>query len=211
MKEKAMEIHICNDNKIFPFLYVDNWYTPTEEKQIWRELDFYTYRSDTSVFHRAKNPAQHKDGTSKTKAWRLYLDPLYGQRNISNIMRLQPLKMQSAKMKKAIDKVGPNFRMFQMTNFDSTQINYYEDDDHYDSHVDLYMMTMFCWLHRKPKAFTGGDITFSDTNVTLKCEYNRFVMFPSYYRHAVKPIKMKEKNAAVGSGRYCIVNFYGKR
>ena len=40
-----MKIHICKDNKVFPFLYIDNWYSPEEEKLIWRELDFYTIRS----------------------------------------------------------------------------------------------------------------------------------------------------------------------
>ena len=37
-----MKIHICNDNEVFPFFYVDDWYTPEEEKLIWKELDFYT-------------------------------------------------------------------------------------------------------------------------------------------------------------------------
>ena len=211
MKEKAMKIHICNDNKVFPFLYVDNWYSPTEEKLIWRELDFYTYRQDTSVFHRAEKtnvPGRRKDGISKTKAWRFYLDPIYARRDVSNIMRLQPLKMRSIKMKKAINQAGPSFRMFEMTNMDITQINYYEDEDHYESHVDNYMMTIFCWLHRKPKGYTGGDIIFTDTNVTVKCEHNRLVMFPSFYRHEVQPIKMNDKNSVIGAGRYCIVNFY---
>ena len=37
-----MKIHIFNDNKVLPFLYVDDWYSPEEEKLIWKELDFYT-------------------------------------------------------------------------------------------------------------------------------------------------------------------------
>ena len=27
-----MKIHVCNENKVFPFLYVDDWYSPEEEK-----------------------------------------------------------------------------------------------------------------------------------------------------------------------------------
>ena len=36
------DITIVDKGKIFPFLYIDNWYTPEEERLIWKELDFYT-------------------------------------------------------------------------------------------------------------------------------------------------------------------------
>jgi len=163
----------------------------------------------TPLFHRAETttaPDKHKDGTSKTKAWRLYLDRLYVQRNTSNILSLQPIKMQSKKIQEAINKAGPNFRLFGITNSDLMLINYYENADYYESHVDNYLMTTICWFYRKPKAYTGGNITFTETGTTLECKHNRMVIFPSYYFHEVHPIKMKEKT---GWGRYAIQNFYG--
>ena len=33
---------ICNSNKEFPYLIVDNWYNKEEEKLIWKEIDFFT-------------------------------------------------------------------------------------------------------------------------------------------------------------------------
>ena len=215
-----MKIHICNDNKVFPFLYVDDWYTSEEEKLIWKELDFYTNpttmhrveniteNEETGVTMRGRAPAKNKDGTSKNKAWRIYLDSIYTRREVSHILRLQSLKMSLDEIQDAIKETGPNFRMYRMTNYDEMLINYYESGDYYESHHDKFMMTIICWLHRIPKSYTGGDFTFTDIDVNLKCNHNRMVMFPSYYHHAVYPIKMKDKNLEMGWGRYAIQNFY---
>jgi len=187
-----MKIHICNDNKVFPFLYVDDWYTPEEEKLIWKELDFYT---NPITMHRAEDDkkgsgaATDKDGTSKNKAWRLYLDATYSRREVSHILRLQPLKMSSDEIQDAIKETGPNFRMYGITNF-------------------VKMMTTICWFYHTPKSYTGGDVTFTDIDTILECNHNRMVMFPSYYFHMVHPIKMKDKNSEMGQGRYAIQDFY---
>ena len=204
-----MKIHICKDNKVFPFLYIDNWYSPEEEKLIWRELDFYTIRSPM-LFHRAeKDPATGKylDGTTKSKAHRIYIDTLYRRRDASHLLRLHPLKMASEEVQNAIKAAGPNFRVYGQTNCDTTMLNYYEDHDYYASHSDIAMMTSICWFHRKPKAYTGGNLTFKDIKFTLECKHNRLVLFPGYYFHQVDAIKMKKKKE-IGWGRYAIENFY---
>tara|TARA_Y100001947_G_C10239009_1_gene260847 strand:+ start:97 stop:777 length:681 start_codon:yes stop_codon:yes gene_type:complete len=205
-----MKIHICNDNKVFPFFYVDDFYTPEEEKLIWRELDFYTDRPNAPLFHRAeedKRTGRYRDGTAQSKGWRIYLNNLYQIQNVSHILRLQPLKIQSEEIRKAIHQTGPNFRMLQLTSFDEMVISYYENDDYYKPHIDHFMISIFCWFHRSPKAYSGGDITLTDTNTTIECKHNRMLMFPSYYPHEVHPIKME--NRKIGYGRYALINFCG--
>ena len=212
-----MKIHICNDNKVFPFLYVDDWYTPEEEKLIWKELDFYT---NPTTMHRAEDttedgtglralgPARNKDGTSMNKAWKVFLDSIYTRREVSHILRLQPLKMSSGEIRDAIKETGPNFRLYEFTNHDEMGISYYESGDYYEPHMDNFMMTTICWFHHIPKSYTEGDLTFTDIDVILECKHNRMVMFPSYYFHMVYPIKMKDKNSKMGQGRYAMQNFY---
>ena len=78
-----MKIHVCNDNKVFPFYYVDDWYTPEEEKLIWKELDFYT---NPITMHRAGDvpkeevesagiagTAKNPDGTSMAPVFTQYV------------------------------------------------------------------------------------------------------------------------------------------
>lgn len=216
MKVTKMKIHICNDDKVFPFLYADNWYTPEEEVLIWKELDFLTNpiamrRIEMDKEEQGVGPARNKDGTSMNKAWRVELDPTYLRREVSHILRLQSPKIHSNKIQDAIKETAPNFRMFGMTNFDMMSVGYYEGDDYYEPHQDLFMMTIICWFHHTPKLYTGGDFTFTDTDANLECNHNRMVMFPSYYRHAVDPIKkLNLFPAEMGWGRYAIQTFYGK-
>ena len=162
--------------------------------------------------------SRYNDRTSLTKAWRLALDGLYSgvvrgrekediELPVSHILRLQQQKLQVEEIWKAIEETGPNFRMLEIINNVSTFINYYEDNDYYDSHGDSSMMSTLTWFHRKPKAYTGGDLTFTDIDITLECKHNRIVMFPGYYFHKVSPIKMKDKNLEMGWGRYSIASF----
>ena len=199
---------------MYTFLYVDDWYTPEEEELIWKELDFYT---NPTMMHRAevtpekgKGPAKNKDGASKTRAWRVYIDPTFINPKDYHILRTQRQKLQSDEMLKAIEETGPNFRMLRITNFETMQINYYESGDYYKPHIDAFMMTIICWFYRTPKSYTGGDFTFTDRNTVLECAHNRMVIFPSYYEHAIDTINMKDENLEMGWGRYAIQNFYGK-
>ena len=39
--EQHWKVNVVNDNPTFPFLVIDNWYSPNEEKAVWKELDFF--------------------------------------------------------------------------------------------------------------------------------------------------------------------------
>ncbi len=72
-----MKINICNDNKIFPFLYVDDRYTPEEEKLIWKELDFYTNPYAMMRSEDDPNTGVFEDGNSKSRGWRIHVNEMY--------------------------------------------------------------------------------------------------------------------------------------
>ena len=206
-----MKIHVCNDNKVFPFLYVDNRYTPEEEKLIWKELDFYT---NPSALHRAEEGnkvGRYRDGTAKSNSWRIYVNSMYSEKGVpvSHILRLHSSYGElPEELRKAAFETGPPFRMFSMANCSMTYINYYENNDYYESHPDNFMISSISWFHREPKAYTGGNIIFNDIDITLECKHNRMLIFPSYYLHEVQPIKMKDQNLEMGWGRYAIQSFH---
>jgi len=222
-----MKIHLCNDNKEFPYLYVDEWYTPEEEKLIWKELDFYTNpfamcRANDEKNKRAQLEREEgkKDKGSAIEAWHFPVDNLsapitWNNREVSHILRLKLLKMDS--IEDTIKKMGTLFEPFWETNYDLHYVSYYEDGDYYKAHRDgmsdddyTHKMTTITWFHRKPKAFTGGDFKLNDIDVTIESKHNRMLMFPNYYAHEVLPLAMNNKNYLVmgGEGRYSIINLY---
>ena len=85
--EQNWKVQIIKDNPVFPFLVIDNWYTPNEEKAVWKELDFFSATPKDQI-DRAENTivARHSDGSSKSKAYRFYIEDFYNKREISPIM-----------------------------------------------------------------------------------------------------------------------------
>ena len=204
-----MKIEICNDDKCFPFLFVDDWYNSEEEELVWKELDFYT---NTYSFFRSEDDtgsASFEDGTSKAKSFRIYVDGLYTPlgRERSAIIRAMP-KVFSDEVKEAIRKTTPVHRNFLTTNRDATVVNYYEDGEDYKPHFDTSIMTVIIWFHKSPKAYDGGDFVFTDSGIKVESNHNRLVMFPCFYEHEAKPVILKDVPKLSGLGRYSIVHFY---
>ena len=72
------------------------------------------------------------------------------------------------------------------------------------------MHTALVWFYKEPKRFTGGDLTFTQSQQTVECKHNRMILFPSYYLHAVDEVSMEYKYRGKGLGRYCLTHFYNK-
>ena len=76
------EIQVIGSNSIFPFIVIDNWYTPNEEKAVWIELDHYCSTPKDNI-DRAENTvvAKDKDGNSKSRAYRFYISSVYTEKS----------------------------------------------------------------------------------------------------------------------------------
>ena len=72
---------------MIPFLVIDNWYTPNEEKAVWKELDFFSATPKDKI-DRAENTivARNEDGSSRSKAYRFYIEEFYNKRELSPII-----------------------------------------------------------------------------------------------------------------------------
>jgi len=55
--------------------------------------------------------------------------------------------------------------------------------------------------------YEGGDLIFTQSKIKVDCFYNRTVIFPSWYYHAVSEINMKEEDKDKGLGRWAITHF----
>ena len=205
-----MKFTICDEDKVFPFLIVDDFYSKEEQRLILEELMF--HKDDFKVDHKRNDDGVAKDENNKplANATRIYLDEMYGDnRQDSNILNLYT-KIISPEVKEAYRQTTPSWRLFEITNQDCSQVSYYENEGDYKEHYDKFMHTCLIWFYKEPKRFTGGDLTFTQSQQTVECKHNRMILFPSYYLHAVDEVSMEYKYRGKGLGRYCLTHFYNK-
>ena len=217
LKSQKWDIHLWNegDNYKFPFITIDNWYTPKEEELVWRELDYYVMRPKEryGIADSAEaGVARHPDGTPKSNAFRFHMWSYYTQRahhhGFSHILEFM-YKQRHPIFKNIVRKGMPEWHETYMnTNNDSTFVGYFEDGHKYDNHVDQMQFTCLIWLSKQPQAFTGGDLKIHNSNTIIEFKNNRMIFFPCYYRHEVLPVNMKKKSKDLGLGRFCITHFY---
>lgn len=207
-KEQYWKVQVIKDNPVYPFVLVDNWYTPDEEKAVWQELDFVSSvpkdkidRAETTVV--ARGP----DGASLSTAYRFYLEDYYKQRKISPILSSM-YKQKSSVFHNIIRECTPYVRSFYSSNSDSSILSYYEENDHYKPHHDTFLWTCLIWMVREPKLFDGGNFKFDEPDIEIKLKNNRMVFFPCCYLHSVSPIKFHTQPKNIGYGKYTITHFY---
>jgi len=207
--EQHWKVNVVNDNPTFPFLVIDNWYTPNEEKAVWKELDFLSTTPKDNI-DRAENTivARNLDGSSKSKAYRFYMEDFYKKSELSPILNCRYKQRTPEFHKIILDNCMPYARAFESSNGDSSLISYYENNDHYTPHHDTFLWTCLIWMVREPRVFDGGDFKLNEPDVEVKLKNNRMVMFPSCFLHSVSPVKFHTQPKEVGYGRYTITHFY---
>ena len=86
----VMKFTICNEDKVFPYLVVDNFYSRNEQKLIWEELIYHQDKDNFKIDKRksrAVGPAIDKNKNLLSNSKRIYLDSMYGDnRSKSNIL-----------------------------------------------------------------------------------------------------------------------------
>ena len=202
------DVKVVNDNPTFPFVVIDNWYTPEEEKAVWKELDFFSATPRDQIA-RAENTvvARNDDGSPKSTAYRFYINEYYKKPNISPILN-NMYKQKTLEFHNIIDKCNPYSRSFLSSNNDSSLISYYEENDHYEPHHDTFLWTCLIWMVREPRLFNGGDFKLNEPDIEVKLKNNRAVFFPCCYLHSVSPIKFHTQPKEIGYGKYTITHFY---
>lgn len=202
------------ENKNYPYLIVDDWYNKEEEKNVWKELDFY-YADNMKKMLRtettedvARIPNEKGELTALSNSFRVQLDHFYTDRGkrLSSIMKYVD-KCRRNEFHNIVRKLEPLSRLYFQTSMDSTLVSYYENNDHYHTHMDYAKFTILIWFYKQPKSFEGGDFELVDTKEKIEVKHNRLVMFPGFYQHAVSPVKTNT-NIEPGYGRTTITHFF---
>jgi len=193
-----------------PHIIIDDLFNETEVKEMWLELDFLTHTRKL-LTPQATASAVEFDATGapiyKKKNLALFLDSLYANRDISNILH-HTRKFYDPELLKKCASQHMIFNYLTTCNFDSTLVSYYEEGDHYDAHYDKCVMTFLTWLYKEPRQFTGGELVLSDYDYPIELRNNRTLIFPAFANHSVNAVKMNEGVPSMaGFGRYVISNF----
>ena len=196
---------ITNYNEPFPYIVIDDYYERTELEYIWEELNFLSHPHKLKRATKEAGGASNENGQLLKKNFHRYLDGVYTERELSNILSINRKLFQD------------NYKLFRqhphwffqnvMFNNDYTQVGYYEDNDEYGQHWDWATATSLTWLYREPKKFTGGDLFLGYEKIKVECINDRTIIFPSMIRHSVNKIQMQSEHQNKRLGRYVISQF----
>lgn len=196
-------------NEPFPLLVIEDFYDKNELQLINSELSkLHSDIKDNPFISEFGNNFNKGNSLKKNKS--LFLDIYYNNnRESSDILRInRKLFWFLNDIKENID-VGWFFKNVT-TEFDNTLISYYTDGDKFNCHPDNATISSLSWFFKQPQRFSGGDLTFSDYEITVKCLYNRMVIFPGMIRHEVSTVCMEEPDSSI-DGRWCITQFAHQR
>ena len=186
-----------------PFLIIQDLYNEDELCMIKKEIDFV---HSAGCFTENTGSAMN-DGDKLKKGKGIWLDTVYANRNMSMILRLNRKPMHDVEIKQSFINLSPYHISYTRINRDTTLLHYYENEDLYKSHRDAAVFSCVTWFFNKPKKFTGGNLIFTDLNVSIEIEDNMCVIFPSILLHEVEEIKMQENVGDEKNGRYSLAQF----
>jgi hypothetical protein len=190
------------------FIVLEDIFDDKEQKYLWKEVDFLCDENKLQDPFGTGSDMRN-DGTPKKSNKGLWISEYYSN-NSSNYMSLYKKGLnQLSNQKDDLTKYDINLKLFFMTNFDSTLLSYYENEDYYESHIDIACYTYVFWLFKEPKRFSGGDLSFPELNYKVNVKSNMGVLFPSWVDHKVDKIEMYDKMDRYNSnGRFCFSTFF---
>ena len=193
-------MNITQKQTPFPYLIVNDYYDELELEEIWQEIYFLSYHRkfvDGSLSNKEKD----RCGVAVKHNKCIYLDNVYADRNISNILSVNR-KLFSPEIMESFSSLCFGYEYFKKCNLDYTTLSYYEDGDYYLPHDDFSLYTSITWFYEEPKTFENGNLVFTDYNLEVEVKNNRMVMFPSNVVHHVDKL--------IGHGRYAISQFVSR-
>ena len=204
-EDKLMDIKLVYDP--FPHLIIDNVYTDLELKEIWQELDFLTYPHKAKTALELGAAIDQETGESKASNTGFLLDDIYGDRNISNILR-HNRKIFCEDIINSAVSLTPLYRDAASMNADTTKIRYYDDGESYAAHYDDASYTFCTYFYKDKDKIIGGQLTFPEFDYTIETINNRAIFFKGCLEHQALPsYRVGEWRPFDGYGRYCMNQF----
>ena len=180
--------------KQIPYLIVENFFKDEEVDNMLSEIKLFDENGLFCFQPGLKMEEGHKHNTQ------LGLDKLYAIRQASYTLTKLDEIFHDKKLVKKLEDMHWFYDSWGLTNYDSSFVTKFVEDDYYHEHRDCAVISWMYWLWEEPKSFTGGDVRLTDYNIEVPVKRNQLMIFPSSIRHSVNKIEN-------GKGRYCVVRF----
>jgi hypothetical protein len=179
----------------FDHLIVDDFLQPSEFNLVFAEaLILQTAMKDPSKTGSSVDVISGETIYRKSNVG-IFLDSVYADRKYSNILN-SFYKIFTEEFLEKIDNKNWLYKKYlPKTNLDYTLLQSYGDGDYYKSHSDEGLITAVTVLHKTPKEYSGGQLTFPEyDDYTVDLKSNQMIMFPSGILHEVLPVKRAKDN-----------------
>tara|TARA_R110002110_G_scaffold75530_2_gene199480 strand:- start:354 stop:971 length:618 start_codon:yes stop_codon:yes gene_type:complete len=189
-----------------PHIIIDNFLTSEEYNKVRKEINDLIPKMNVGVM---KSDTGHekvlKDVKNNLNIW---LDMYYSDRSMSNILNYIT-KIWDSEISDYLQKADNGiFRLYNITNNDSTLLSAYGNGQFYKEHTDgssavltnLFISSTLLIGNN----FKGGDFVLG--NKTIPFKDNRLIMFESHRLHQVTAVETDENS---DNWRYSIQYFAG--
>lgn len=193
-----------NINKIIikdlPVLYIEDFYSKDSHDAILNtmiDMNPYKWHTDGSKTGGATTP----EGESLKHNYCLQLDNLVTQegRKYNPILK-NTRNIFNPKVLDSLEKQHTFFSYIRDSNSDSTLLNYYEGDAHYEFHRDTCAITAVSTFYKTPKMYKKGEFLVEDKTFNLKT--GSILLFPPFFNHKATKAICEENNRC--NGRFSV-------
>jgi Rps23 Pro-64 3,4-dihydroxylase Tpa1-like proline 4-hydroxylase len=191
------------------FLVIDETFDEGELANIWEDIErvqannLFEYPSEKNSAYSTKTG----EPTLLKQNHGVFLDPLVEKSVVKHIPEIASKLFWAKGLTDVLIDIHPALSIFSSLNYSRSLLSYYSNSDHYKPHTDNAVFTILTWLHREPKAWTGGELILNNWDITIEPKHNRSLVIPSSFSHEVTPVKMMPGSDTATMGRYCISQF----
>lgn len=193
------------NNSCIPYFILNNFLTKQEEKLVFDEIFNFLPKLKTAEKTESAGIIENDKITYTKKNKGIFLDSFYNTNRNKSMILNSYQKIFEMKLMKKIASSHWYYDSFLETNSDSTLLQSYGNGDYYKSHRDYSTFTLIGLHYKLPKAYSGGDLCFTDYNHSIELNNNQAILFPSIVRHEVKPV-IKNNDDEQGN-RFTITKF----
>ena len=178
----------------FGYLCVENLYTNRELYYIKNEIKNINYIFDSVPDiqdQRDINSGKNEDGSPKMTGNGLTLDHVYTRREYSSILSFNR-KIFADPISEKMAETYPSNIAYKRINMDYSLLNRYTYGDEYLSHYDISTFSAITFFSLSEKEMIGGELVFTDYDISFKFVDNFCVIFPSWVQHHATKVESKD-------------------